>query len=128
MARLANLNGVSETLPAFPKLPSFQRTQKRTLILGFHTNKSQEFQDQPLKITRRLAIGLASIAIFGNTGTGNVSLAEDNGLWLTGPIPIPPIYNSKFSHSPNFNLPFLTISLIILIAFDVFNSLVPMKR
>ncbi|GFZ12465.1 PsbQ-like 1 [Actinidia rufa] len=93
MARLANLNGVSETLPAIPKLPSFQRTQKRTLILGFHSNKSQEFQDQQLKITRRLAIGLASIAIFGNTGTGNVSLAEDNGLWLTGPIPIPPIYN-----------------------------------
>ncbi|XP_057465566.1 photosynthetic NDH subunit of lumenal location 3, chloroplastic-like [Actinidia eriantha] len=93
MARLPNLNGVSETLPAIPKLPSFQKTQKRTLILGFYSNKSQEFQDQQLKIARRLALGLASIAIFENTVTGNVSLAEDNGLWLTAPTPIPPIYN-----------------------------------
>ncbi|KAI8557650.1 hypothetical protein RHMOL_Rhmol04G0026600 [Rhododendron molle] len=87
MARLANLNGVSEALPAIPKFPHFKRTQKKTTILGFHgNNKPQEFQEQQMPTTRRMAVGLASIALFGNVGNGN-SLADDNGYWLNGPLP-----------------------------------------
>ncbi|KAH7842546.1 hypothetical protein Vadar_006595 [Vaccinium darrowii] len=89
MAPLANLNGVSETLPAIPKLPCFQKTQKRTAILGlFHGNKTQEFQEQAaMQTTRRMAIGLASIALCGNVGGNGNSLADDNGYWLNGPLP-----------------------------------------
>lgn len=99
MARLANLNGVSEALPAIPKFPHFKRTQKKTTILGFHgNNKPQEFQEQQqMPTTRRMAIGLASIALFGNVGNGN-SLADDNGYWLNGPLPKRQVQNSKFSH------------------------------
>ncbi|XAR67489.1 hypothetical protein NMG60_11002263 [Bertholletia excelsa] len=94
MAHWANLNGASETLPAIPKLPGFHRTLKKSPALGFHGKRTPVLQDQPpLQTTRRIAIGLASIALVGNATTGS-SLAEDNGLWLTGPIPVPPVYNN----------------------------------
>ncbi|THG02960.1 hypothetical protein TEA_018887 [Camellia sinensis var. sinensis] len=95
MAHLANLNGISETLLPIPKLPNLQRTPKRTSILGFHGNQTQEFQDQPLiQTTRRIAIGIASIALFGNASIGK-SLAEDNGFWLTSPLPVPTVNNMR---------------------------------
>ncbi|XP_052207293.1 photosynthetic NDH subunit of lumenal location 3, chloroplastic [Diospyros lotus] len=92
MALSANLNRVSETFPAaIPRPPTFQRRHKRRApILAFSGNKAQQHPLQ--QTTRRLAIGLTSIALFANSGIGN-SLAEDNGLWLTGPIPVPPVYN-----------------------------------
>ena len=111
MAHLANLNGVSETLsPAIPKLlPRFQKTQKRTnKIVGFSGNKEENnFQEQKqkqqqqqpllsLKSTRRAAtLSLGCIALVGSTNCNGASLAEDNGYWITGPLPIPPVYNSK---------------------------------
>ncbi|KAA8523739.1 hypothetical protein F0562_010162 [Nyssa sinensis] len=94
MARLANFNGVSKTLPPIPKLPNFRRTRKRATILGFHSKKTEVFGEHPLQLqtTRRIALGLASIALFGNSGI-RTSLAEDNGFWLTTPLPVPPVYN-----------------------------------
>lgn len=95
MAHLANLNGISETLPAIPKLPRFQKPQKRAKIISFSGNKTENLQEQPVQTTRRVALGLSSIALTATTISNGVSLAEDNGFWITGPLPIPPIYNSK---------------------------------
>ncbi|XP_021811136.1 photosynthetic NDH subunit of lumenal location 3, chloroplastic [Prunus avium] len=92
MAHLANLNGVSETLPAIPRLPGIQRTQKRVSIVGFIGKKRDDLQEQPLQTTRRLALGLASIALVGNSCNG-VSLAEGNGFWIDGPLPVPSAEN-----------------------------------
>ncbi|KAI9185845.1 hypothetical protein LWI28_011252 [Acer negundo] len=105
MAHLANLNGVSETIPKL--LPRFQKTQKRTnKIVGFSGNKEennfqeqkQKQQQQPLLLlqsTRRAAtLSLGCIALVGSTTCNGASLAEDNGYWITGPLPIPPVYNN----------------------------------
>ncbi|XP_008244339.1 PREDICTED: photosynthetic NDH subunit of lumenal location 3, chloroplastic [Prunus mume] len=92
MAHLANLNGVSETLPAIPRLPGIQWTQKRVSIVGFMGKKKDDLQEQPLHTTRRLALGLASIALVGNSCNG-VSLAEGNGFWIDGPLPVPSAEN-----------------------------------
>ncbi|KDP39041.1 hypothetical protein JCGZ_00798 [Jatropha curcas] len=94
MAYLSNLNGITETLPATPKLTNKQKTQKRTKIIGFLGKKQVNFdQEQSFHTTRRLALGLASIALTGNFGNG-ISLAEDNGFWLLDfPLPSPTVDN-----------------------------------
>lgn len=95
MARLANFNGVSETLPGLVKLSSIGRTRKRLKIIGFLGKKmDDDSQHHSLQTTRRLALGLASIALVGNTCNG-VSLATDNGFWIDGPLPVPSVSNSK---------------------------------
>ncbi|KAM1256484.1 hypothetical protein PS2_030390 [Malus domestica] len=92
MARLANLNGVSETLPVLPRFPSVQTTRKKASFICFTGKKSNDFQEQPLQTTRRIALGLASVALVGNPCNG-VSLAEGNGFWLDGPLPVPSAQN-----------------------------------
>lgn len=90
MAQLANLNGISETLPVIPRLPSIQRTQKRVSIIGCSgKKKDDDLVEQPLQTTRRLALGLASIALVSSSSNG-VALAEgNNGFWIDGPLPVP---------------------------------------
>lgn len=92
MAPVSNLNAVSETLPAIPKLLDLRIPRYGTKIIGVICNKMDEFQRNPLQTTRRVALGSASIAFFGNLGI-KTSLAEDNGFWLTGPIPVPSAEN-----------------------------------
>ena len=86
--------------------PRFQKSQKRNnKIVGFSGNKEENnFQDQKqqqqpllsLQSTRRAAaLSLGCIALVGSTTCNGASLAEDNGYWITGPLPIPPVYNSK---------------------------------
>lgn len=97
MARLANFNGVSETLPGIAKLASLRRARKRVKIIGFLGKKTEDdSQQQSLQTTRRLALGLASITLVGSTCNG-VSLAENNGFWIDGPLPVPSADNSKRS-------------------------------
>lgn len=97
MACFADINGVFKTLPAIPKLPNVNRAPKRVKIVGFLGKNNEDLQEQPLQTTRRLAIGLASVALVGNS-TNGISLAEGNGFWVDGPLPVPPVYNSKLSH------------------------------
>ncbi|XP_034679264.1 photosynthetic NDH subunit of lumenal location 3, chloroplastic [Vitis riparia] len=93
MAHLANLHGASETLPSIFKLRGdLRRTRKRVTIIGFLCKKAEQIQEQPFQATRRSALGLSSIAILGNSGIGP-ALAEDNGYWLTGPLPVPTVDN-----------------------------------
>lgn len=99
MANLANLNGITETLPTTPRLTSKQKTPKRTKVIALLGKKQVNFeQGNPLQTTRRLALGLASISLVGNSGNG-VSLAEDNGFWqLDFPLNVSPtVENSKLS-------------------------------
>ncbi|CBI20497.3 photosynthetic NDH subunit of lumenal location 3, chloroplastic [Vitis vinifera] len=93
MAHLANLHGASETLPSIFKLRGdLRRTRKRVTIIGFLCKKAEQIQEQSFQATRRSALGLSSIAILGNSGIGP-ALAEDNGYWLTGPLPVPTVDN-----------------------------------
>ncbi|EXB50943.1 Oxygen-evolving enhancer protein 3-1 [Morus notabilis] len=97
MARLANLNGISETLAGALRLPSLRRTQKRANIVGFQGKKKDDHSqsEHNVQTTRRkLALGLASIALVGNTTCNGVSLAEDNGFWIDGPLPVPTVDNN----------------------------------
>ncbi|XP_024976936.1 photosynthetic NDH subunit of lumenal location 3, chloroplastic [Cynara cardunculus var. scolymus] len=88
MAPTANLNQIFTTFPAIPKLSGEGKLRSDAAPPRLAGNKVEESQNQPLKPTRRLALGLGSIGLFANSNVA-VSLAEDNGFWLTGPIPIP---------------------------------------
>ncbi|XP_022716969.1 photosynthetic NDH subunit of lumenal location 3, chloroplastic-like isoform X2 [Durio zibethinus] len=93
MAHLANLNGITETLTAILKLPGIQRTRKTSKTIGFLGKKTENFHEQPLQTTRRMALGLASIALVG-TSSNSISHAEDNGYWITDLLPVPSVENN----------------------------------
>ncbi|KAK6230378.1 hypothetical protein QUC31_001896 [Theobroma cacao] len=93
MVHLANLNGITETLPAIPKLPSIQRSRKTAKIIGFLGKNTEDLREQPLQMTRRMALSLASIALVG-TSSNSISLAEDNGYWITDLLPVPSVENN----------------------------------
>ncbi|KAJ9535887.1 hypothetical protein OSB04_un000960 [Centaurea solstitialis] len=88
MAPTANLNQILSTFPAIPKLFGEGKLRPDATPPHLIRNKVDEGQNQPLKPTRRLALGLGSIGLFANSNVA-VSLAEDNGFWLNGFIPIP---------------------------------------
>lgn len=88
MATTPNLNSIFEALPAISKLQSLEKHGKKAKVTCSFKKKENEIQESLLHTTRRLAIGLASVAIFGNASIGK-SLADDNGYWLTTPLPVP---------------------------------------
>nr|GMC74605.1 photosynthetic NDH subunit of lumenal location 3, chloroplastic [Ipomoea batatas] len=91
MAAIPNLNLILEALSLNPKLHGATTSRKRAAAIHFADKKAPEIQENQPEVTkRRLAVGLASIAVFGSSGIGK-SLAEDNGFWLTGPLPIPTV-------------------------------------
>ncbi|MFS7940635.1 hypothetical protein Hanom_Chr05g00466741 [Helianthus anomalus] len=94
MAPTANLNQIFSTFPAIPKLSGDKLPRMDVAAANLARNKADESVDYTLKPTRRLALGLGTIGLFANSNVA-VSLAEDNGLWLTGPIPIPRATNSN---------------------------------
>ncbi|VVA96073.1 unnamed protein product [Arabis nemorensis] len=93
MANFIDLNTLTNTLPAVPKLPGSRKTEKSS---SFALKKTGEFQEpDSVQITRRMTLGFTvSVGLTGVFGENNVSLAQDNnGFWIDGPLPIPPIYN-----------------------------------
>ncbi|KAH0986835.1 hypothetical protein GBA52_014012 [Prunus armeniaca] len=72
---------------------AYKGPKKRVSIVGFMGKKKDDLQELPLQTTRRLALGLASIALVGNSCNG-VSLAEGNGFWIDGPLPVPSAENT----------------------------------
>ncbi|XP_060973172.1 photosynthetic NDH subunit of lumenal location 3, chloroplastic [Cannabis sativa] len=107
MARLANLNGVFETLLRIRRLLSIlslQRAKKGVEIVAFLGKKKNDSQEHTLLTTRRLALGLASIALVGKTCNA-VSFAEDNDFWIDGRIPLPSVNNkidNENTDTPSF--------------------------
>ncbi|CAG7878621.1 unnamed protein product [Brassica rapa] len=96
MAHFLDLNTLttSSTLPSIPKLPERSKTGKFSVFLCRKADKVQE-QGSVQELTRRMSLGFAvSIALTGAFGESNVSLAKDNGFWIDGPLPTPPIYNN----------------------------------
>lgn len=115
MARLVNAYGVSKTLSAaMPKLANLQKTRMRLKGLLVASRKAEELEEQSsLQGSRRVAtVGLAaaSVAVFVSSGNG-VAWAEDNGYWVTGPIPVPPVFNSEFS-KPKPHIPHCMFSVV----------------
>ena len=96
MSPTANLNQIFSTFPAIPKISGDGKPRPDAATPRFTGNNAEENQNHhPVKPTRRLALGLSSMGLFANSNIAAV-LAEDNGFWLTGPIPIPRALNSKF--------------------------------
>ncbi|XP_010485415.1 PREDICTED: photosynthetic NDH subunit of lumenal location 3, chloroplastic [Camelina sativa] len=93
MAHFLDLNSLTNTLPSIPKLPESRKISKSS---GFACRRTVEFQEpDSVQITRRMTLGFTvSIGLTGIFGANNVSLAQDNGFWIDGPLPIPPIYNN----------------------------------
>ncbi|KAL7131030.1 hypothetical protein ABFS83_13G172200 [Erythranthe nasuta] len=86
MATRANFNVI-------PNICSVEKIQKRARIACFFDKKKadEEEVDRDNSVqttTRRLAIGISTIALFG-TATVGKSIADDNGFWLNGPLPVP---------------------------------------
>ncbi|CAH1428670.1 unnamed protein product [Lactuca virosa] len=92
MAPMANLNQIFSTFPAIPKLSGDGKSRPDAGTARLTGINAEETQNHPLKPTRRLALGLGSMGLFANSNIA-VVLAEDNGFWLTGPIPIPRALN-----------------------------------
>ncbi|XP_060200133.1 photosynthetic NDH subunit of lumenal location 3, chloroplastic [Lycium barbarum] len=89
MANTTNLNIIFEALSLIPKIHGVQNFQKKAKTVSQKTEEIQE--NLPARTTRRLALGLATIALFANSGIEN-SLAEDNnGFFITGPLRVPSV-------------------------------------
>ncbi|CAH8334454.1 unnamed protein product [Eruca vesicaria subsp. sativa] len=94
MAHFLDLNTLTINSPSIPKLLEIQKTR---ISSGFVCRKADNVQEQDsVQLTRRMALGFpVSIALTGAFGESNVSLAqENNGFWIDGPLPTPPIYNN----------------------------------
>ncbi|KAH6834800.1 PsbQ-like 1 [Perilla frutescens var. hirtella] len=93
-----NLNTIFEALPAVTKLHGrvekhgrrVSSSNSSTITCLIHKKDEQVHQGHA---TRRVVIGLTSVALFANSATGN-SVAEDNGFWITGPLPVPHANNN----------------------------------
>lgn len=121
MTCLANLNGVSSTLPSITTLPNTHRNPKRRRrqfqfqfqIVALQGSQTQQPPQQcPAVITRRAAIGLVSFILTANSTHNKSSLALDNGFWYEEPLPSPSISNRKLSSSSTFFLVCLNLNSI----------------
>ncbi|KAJ6301048.1 hypothetical protein OIU77_015367 [Salix suchowensis] len=61
-------------------------------ITGLLGKKPVNLEEKSFQTTRRLALGLASVALIGNSSAG-VSLAEDNWWARDIPLPVPSVEN-----------------------------------
>lgn len=95
MAHMANLNQIFTSFAAVPKLSGDGNLRADVAAARVIENKVEESQNNPLKPTRRLALGIGTIGLFANSNIA-VSLADDNGFWLNGPIPVPRASNSNY--------------------------------
>ncbi|OIS98739.1 PREDICTED: photosynthetic NDH subunit of lumenal location 3, chloroplastic [Nicotiana attenuata] len=95
MANTTNLNCIFEALSLIPKLHGIEKIQKKTKPVSFLSKKTEEIQENlPTQTTRRLALGFASIALFANSGIGKSLAEENNGFFITGPLPVPSASNN----------------------------------
>lgn len=94
MARMGNLKGgvFLEVLPAIPKVGGGRR--KARIIMGCGGNKSEETQQQQsLKASTRRRMGMTLLTLVGTSCGIGKCLADDNGFWLNGPLPLPSVNN-----------------------------------
>lgn len=123
MAHFIDLNTFTNTLLSTSKL---RETRKIVKSSGFVCRKTTT--DDSVQLPRRMmTLGFAvSIALTGTFSGNDVSLAQDNnGFWIDGPLPTPPIYNSKQSSLSKLlmldliSLPWFLISFSFLFFFFV---------
>ncbi|WOL12997.1 photosynthetic NDH subunit of lumenal location 3, chloroplastic [Canna indica] len=95
-APLSNLNGASQIHATPPNLRKDLKPCKRSLrVCVSSSDKNREAKSPTLQVSRRASLGIAMTALLQQLGVGS-SLAEeeDNGLWLTGPLPVPTVTNN----------------------------------
>ncbi|CAI9088514.1 OLC1v1022862C1 [Oldenlandia corymbosa var. corymbosa] len=111
MARAANLSGIFEALSVIPKLQQVENIRNRSTSVNLLSKKKDENEEIPFQATRRLAMGLTSLALFSTAVTG-VSHADDNGYWLDGPLPVPTAKN-KITNEETGTRSFLKTGLYV---------------
>ncbi|KAL1537900.1 photosynthetic NDH subunit of lumenal location 3, chloroplastic-like [Salvia divinorum] len=86
---MATLNRIFEALPIVSNLRRVEKQRPRARIIMNHDEAHHH-----IRSTRRLAIGITLLANAAGTAA-----AQDNGLWIDGPLPVPyainKIENSK---------------------------------
>ncbi|KAI4322832.1 hypothetical protein L6164_022488 [Bauhinia variegata] len=103
MALLANLNGVSKTLPSITRIPNAPITYKKEQMIASLGTKTDNLSECYVQTTRRAAIGLASVLLTGHF-SDQVSLAadKDDGSigWYDELPPDPSVNNSFLMNKP----------------------------
>ncbi|KAL5731008.1 hypothetical protein ACHQM5_003774 [Ranunculus cassubicifolius] len=102
MASLANLNSISQTQSLKLKSSKVETTSRKLTVETVHDQK------QP---TRRVLLGLSAIALSLQSATKK-TLAEDNGYWVTGLLPLP-IVTSKIANEETGTRSFLKKGIFV---------------
>uniref|UniRef100_A0A7N0TZV5 Photosynthetic NDH subcomplex L 3 n=1 Tax=Kalanchoe fedtschenkoi TaxID=63787 RepID=A0A7N0TZV5_KALFE len=115
-ATLARFNGVSQTVAPAAKLAGGPVGQNRRanlkVVVGCAAKKNDETAEVSMQATRRTSLGFASAALATSSGIG-ASLADDNGFWITTPIPVPTIENTELANKETGTRSFLKIGIYI---------------
>ncbi|CAM8900840.1 unnamed protein product [Rhodiola kirilowii] len=111
MAGLVRLSGVSQAFPTASNLSGGPGTRKIAKTIGCMIKKSDETVDEVFSVhqtatRRRASLGLLSAAVAMSSGIG-VSLADDNGFWITTEIPVPTIENIELANKETGTRTFL---------------------
>ncbi|RWW67465.1 hypothetical protein BHE74_00025086 [Ensete ventricosum] len=90
---LSNLGGASQILTTRPTLRRDSKPQSRWLTVTMSASKKRECH--PVQVSRRASVTIAMAALLQQLGIGSSQAEEGNGLWLTGPLPVPTVTNGK---------------------------------
>ncbi|XP_008793744.3 photosynthetic NDH subunit of lumenal location 3, chloroplastic [Phoenix dactylifera] len=115
-AAVSNLSGTSQILPA-RLLKNWKPNHGSSRLMVFANKSIDVFQESQLQfhsssgislqVSRRASVGLAAVTLFHLLSTGiSRAEAENNGLWLTGPIPSP-IVTSRIANKETGTRSFL---------------------
>lgn len=105
MAGISNCSGgvFLEVLRAMPETGTIQRNATTVRCSGNKSDENQQLIQRPGASTSRRKMGMALLLSFGSvigtSGINDKSLADDNGFWLNGPLPLPLVENSKYFQS-----------------------------
>lgn len=99
---LSNLGGASQILPTRPTLRRDSKPQSRWLTVTMSASKNREPKCYPVQVTRRASVSIAMASLLQQLGIGSSQAEEGNGLWLTGPLPVPAVTSGKLLERGSF--------------------------
>lgn len=101
---LSNLGGASQILPTRPTLRGDSKPQSRWLTVTMSASKKREPKGYPVQVSRRASVSIAMASLLQQLGIGSSQAEEGNGLWLTGPLPVPAVTSGKLLEHGSFRL------------------------